>query len=551
VTRSDLPEGVDLWALVGTAGLPTDLLEAFERQDWPRVRELAGTASRGVYGRQTDQLRARFPLGVDPILDQHRAWAAFASGNWDDLERCLAANPVDPIELRGLRDILLAPLDRNPKLDLSNEKLKFMFGAWQYAQEGSTGRYRRLARQMLGWRSDPLAQERGMSATRHARFRRLQDALILAEQEGIGGRLDVAQAIAREARQLGEEGDHLRVIATELEGGVSAARGGPVDWTLVYPARVSATRGPTPVEAANYLLNTNPLYALRQDGALEWSSRLSESIAIRVGAPRMLLRAESWLLAAELGSVADPSARTAALLIKARRASVGLRALPLLLDGIATRRVARFVEAEHTARRAGALWIQVSALTWMAALNPDAAFARWLDHLLVVSGWRRPALVPAEIAGEAALGLTSVGVRDAAVVELALAAGRPNVTYEVARRHLEEGVTEMGAAEAAIVALGKIGTTHARELLHRLARRGDAVGRRAAETIAHSHSIQLSEREVEVLDLAAHGLTNKQIGEKLKLSPHTVARHLANARAKLGAANRAEAAAKLGTIDRG
>jgi DNA-binding CsgD family transcriptional regulator len=40
-------------------------------------------------------------------------------------------------------------------------------------------------------------------------------------------------------------------------------------------------------------------------------------------------------------------------------------------------------------------------------------------------------------------------------------------------------------------------------------------------------------------------MTNRQIGEKLFLSPHTVARHLANARGKLGAANRAEAAVLL------
>ena len=50
---------------------------------------------------------------------------------------------------------------------------------------------------------------------------------------------------------------------------------------------------------------------------------------------------------------------------------------------------------------------------------------------------------------------------------------------------------------------------------------------------------------VEVVRLASEGLTNQLIAERLSLSPHTIARHLANARAKLGAANRAEAAAKL------
>ncbi len=77
------------------------------------------------------------------------------------------------------------------------------------------------------------------------------------------------------------------------------------------------------------------------------------------------------------------------------------------------------------------------------------------------------------------------------------------------------------------------------------------MGRAATAHLAHAHPTRLSERELEVLDLAAEGLTNKEIGAKLFLSPHTIARHLANARSKLGAANRAEAAARRGGIDRG
>ena len=41
----------------------------------------------------------------------------------------------------------------------------------------------------------------------------------------------------------------------------------------------------------------------------------------------------------------------------------------------------------------------------------------------------------------------------------------------------------------------------------------------------------------------------RDIGERLSLSQHTIARHLANARAKLGAANRTEAAMKLEELD--
>ena len=53
----------------------------------------------------------------------------------------------------------------------------------------------------------------------------------------------------------------------------------------------------------------------------------------------------------------------------------------------------------------------------------------------------------------------------------------------------------------------------------------------------------LTSREAEVLALMANGLTNAQIAEALVLSRHTVVRHLANAYAKIGATNRAEATA--------
>lgn len=51
----------------------------------------------------------------------------------------------------------------------------------------------------------------------------------------------------------------------------------------------------------------------------------------------------------------------------------------------------------------------------------------------------------------------------------------------------------------------------------------------------------LTERELEVLRLAARGLTNKQIGHDLDISDRTVQNHLANMYAKLGVASRTEA----------
>jgi DNA-binding NarL/FixJ family response regulator len=47
-----------------------------------------------------------------------------------------------------------------------------------------------------------------------------------------------------------------------------------------------------------------------------------------------------------------------------------------------------------------------------------------------------------------------------------------------------------------------------------------------------------------VLELIAEGLTNPQIGQRLFISPKTASVHVSAILAKIGAANRAEAAAQ-------
>ncbi|HEV8653880.1 MAG TPA: helix-turn-helix transcriptional regulator, partial [Candidatus Limnocylindria bacterium] len=154
-------------------------------------------------------------------------------------------------------------------------------------------------------------------------------------------------------------------------------------------------------------------------------------------------------------------------------------------------------------------------------------------------------LVPPEIAADAALGVASLGIRGQAVVELASAAGRPNVVLDVAIRHADDTAAPLQSRLAALEALGTLGTSRANDILERFARRNDELGRRARIVSQRRKRTGLTEREVEVVRLAAKGGTNRDIAERLSLSQHTVARHLVNARGKLGAANRTEAAAKL------
>ncbi|MEX1078798.1 MAG: helix-turn-helix transcriptional regulator [Homoserinimonas sp.] len=53
----------------------------------------------------------------------------------------------------------------------------------------------------------------------------------------------------------------------------------------------------------------------------------------------------------------------------------------------------------------------------------------------------------------------------------------------------------------------------------------------------------LSKRELDVLCLVARGLTDQQIARELVLSVHTIHRHVANARTRLGVPTRAAATA--------
>ena len=55
-------------------------------------------------------------------------------------------------------------------------------------------------------------------------------------------------------------------------------------------------------------------------------------------------------------------------------------------------------------------------------------------------------------------------------------------------------------------------------------------------------TLPLSAREREVLTLIASGATNREIAERLYLSPHTVKEHASSLYRKLGVKNRAEAA---------
>ena len=548
----ELPAEPDLWAPVGFEELPHELVSAFRGGDWPQVRMrlqtvMDGAITDGPYGRELLQLVLQLPLGFDPVFERYRARAMLDHGEWDALRNSLTAQPLEPAEIVGIRDIITAPVDRSTLPAATELHHRMLFEAYEFPARRAMGAYRHWAQRISNFYPDLLWKRDDIPHGRHLRYRRLHDTLQLAIGEAQAGRLEVAHALAHEAQRLGDEGEPLRFIARDLAELVRLGMGEKHEFDLVFLAHTCRPTGPSPQGTWEMLFFLMPLLALREDDSVGWAARLAERIAVRLGAPRAELQASSWIVASELRSGRrSRETELAGLLEKARRGTPGLRGLPVFLLGYAERSYDAFREAEHLARRAGNVWLQVSSMVWMLAIEPEATTARRLHRLLDITAWRQPILTPPDVAANAALAMTVAGERGLSILELALTAGRPAVTTEVVIRHLDDANVSSATRTAALDVLALVGTMQAREILARLAKRNDDVGRTAAKLSSQAgRHIALSDREVEVLSLAADGLTNRQIAERLYLSPHTVARHLANARAKLGASNRAEAAVRL------
>jgi DNA-binding CsgD family transcriptional regulator len=144
--------------------------------------------------------------------------------------------------------------------------------------------------------------------------------------------------------------------------------------------------------------------------------------------------------------------------------------------------------------------------------------ARCLGASEAIRPWRDQALRPEEIAEYEA----AIAAIKRALGERAFAAARASGSV----LGIDAAITEAARVASPIVATGL------------------SVGSAAeADVPTPTAHFGLSPREREVLALLAKRLTDREIAEVLFLSPHTVHRHATNIFAKLGAANRREAAA--------
>jgi DNA-binding NarL/FixJ family response regulator len=129
----------------------------------------------------------------------------------------------------------------------------------------------------------------------------------------------------------------------------------------------------------------------------------------------------------------------------------------------------------------------------------------------------------------------AIGLFDAIKAPLEAALSRVELAQLVMATDREVAVAE---TRVALGALDRLGATHeadrAAALLRSLGVRG--------QTGAKGKN-RLTERETEVLDLVARGMTNMEIAERLFISQKTAANHVSNILLKLGVRSRTEAAA--------
>jgi hypothetical protein len=198
----------------------------------------------GPYGRELFQLVLRLPIGFDPVFERYRASAMVDHGEWDALRSSLAALPLEPTEVLGLRDIITAPVDRSTFPATTEPHHRVLFEPYEFQARRAMGAYRHWAQRISNYYPDILWKRDDIPIGRHLRFRRLHDTLVLVTGEAHAGRLEVAHALARESQRQGDEGEPLRVVAHDLAELVRLGMGEKHEFELAIPAHVCRPTGP-------------------------------------------------------------------------------------------------------------------------------------------------------------------------------------------------------------------------------------------------------------------------------------------------------------------
>ncbi|GGR88564.1 transcriptional regulator [Streptomyces aureoverticillatus] len=436
-------------------------------------------------------------------LAEHRCWA--------DRDPARAA-----VELATLRGEVPAPTDL-AALD-GTHALVLLFG-------GRTGAAMDVAERILR----RPAHGPGVASAR----------LTLAVCLALTGRTKEAVALAEEAPTGSDCPPHLAELAAVVR-----------DFRLLWPAGEAAHAGDAaPVaHAADPDVPGHPQGAESAllGGYLQWVlgrrpeaiALLREAVGQQSGGRRLFRTEASCWLAVSLAEEGQPDAAER-VLADCRSDPVGVvpGQVPWADAAVAAARgdlmtaSASVRTAAEAARDAGCWAVEVEYLTYAAWLAPDKPPPGVMDRLAVAV---RHVDAPRLVAGAEAV--------------LALSRGSGAQLLDHAARLEALGMSSQAwrLAEAAVAALRGEGGHRRRDAVLLVSRLRERLG--VARAAAPSEA--LTAREVEIASLAAGGLSDRAISDRLALSVRTVESHLARIYRKLGVHSRRDLPAVLGRIGR-
>src|SRR5258708_6006441 len=252
----------------------------------------------GVFGREMLQLVMRLPIGLNPVFDRYRASVALDHGHWDDLRLCLASNTIEQAEVTGVRDIVLAPVETTTIPAAVGKHQQILFEVFEFRLRRADVEFRRWSRRVAKFNPDILWKREDVAAGRHMRYRRLHDAVVLAQGESCAGRLPLAIAFAQQAQRLGDEGEPLRDVAHDLELLCRAASGEDVELELWLFERTAKPTRFSPLGAWENVHHLMPLLGAMGHEMVAEAASLSGSLSSRFGSPRGEFQPDGWLLPA-------------------------------------------------------------------------------------------------------------------------------------------------------------------------------------------------------------------------------------------------------------
>jgi DNA-binding CsgD family transcriptional regulator len=236
----------------------------------------------------------------------------------------------------------------------------------------------------------------------------------------------------------------------------------------------------------------------------------------------------------------------------------------LVQDVTEQRRAEREIAAHVAVSRALAAWDSLEhgaerLLRELATALEFSVAALWLpdgDALTARVFWAAPSADPAEFEQASrrlrlprGIGLPGRAWQRRAPVDVAeLIAENGFLRHEVAGRAGFRAALALPAlAGDEVLAVVELFSTEDRELTPRLTRSLSGVGRAVGAFLSRRRGelkpVPLTPRELQVLQLAANGLSGGEIAERLVLSPGTIRTHFEHIREKLGVASRAAAVA--------